>query len=183
MYLFADHGSLHAGWGWGWNFFGVVWGLPLAEIIFKAVTHGRNNHWISTAVYVAMGWLVVIFPDFVGRNDMAPQFVSVSPNGNWDRDSHLSFDIKHRNDHAGIHQVQRSSDCLVLKEIFHDLVPDLIAFVVQMKAVFFEEIGHRLAIITQHRGSRIEVHKERIFFGEILNREIGLFHLRPLLPA
>ena len=45
---------------WGWSLFGVVWGLALAGIIFKAVTHGKNDHWISTAVYVAMGWLVVI---------------------------------------------------------------------------------------------------------------------------
>lgn len=46
--------------GWGWSLFGVVWGLALAGIIFKAATHGRNDHWISTAVYIAMGWLVVI---------------------------------------------------------------------------------------------------------------------------
>ena len=48
------------GGGWGWSLFGVVWGLALAGIIFKAVTHGKNDHWISTAVYIAMGWLVVI---------------------------------------------------------------------------------------------------------------------------
>lgn len=45
---------------WGWSLFGVVWGLALTGIIFKAVTHGRNDHWISTAVYIAMGWIVVI---------------------------------------------------------------------------------------------------------------------------
>ncbi len=48
------------GGGWGWSLFGVVWELALAGIIFKAVTHGKNDHWISTAVYIAMGWLVVI---------------------------------------------------------------------------------------------------------------------------
>ncbi|MDB4438498.1 hemolysin III family protein [bacterium] len=48
------------GGGWGWSLFGIVWGLALAGIIFKAATHGKNDHWISTAVYIAMGWLVVI---------------------------------------------------------------------------------------------------------------------------
>lgn len=46
--------------GWGWSLFGVVWGLAFAGIIFKTMTHGKNDHWISTAVYIAMGWLVVI---------------------------------------------------------------------------------------------------------------------------
>ena len=45
---------------WGWSLFGVVWALAFAGIIFKAVTHGKNDHWISTAVYVLMGWMVVI---------------------------------------------------------------------------------------------------------------------------
>lgn len=46
--------------GWGWSLFGVVWGLAVAGILFKALTHGRNDHWISTAIYIAMGWLVVV---------------------------------------------------------------------------------------------------------------------------
>ena len=45
---------------WGWSLFGVVWGLAIAGIIFKAATHGQNDHWISTAVYILMGWLVII---------------------------------------------------------------------------------------------------------------------------
>jgi hemolysin III len=43
---------------WGWSLFGVVCGLAIGGIIFKAVTHGRNDHWISTAVYVLMGWVI-----------------------------------------------------------------------------------------------------------------------------
>lgn len=45
--------------GWGWTLFGVVWGLSLLGIFFKAffVDHLRI---LSTAVYVAMGWLVVV---------------------------------------------------------------------------------------------------------------------------
>jgi hemolysin III len=45
---------------WGWSLFGVVWGLAVAGILFKAMTHGRNYHWISTAIYIAMGWLVIL---------------------------------------------------------------------------------------------------------------------------
>jgi hemolysin III len=44
---------------WGWSLFGVVWGLAFAGILFKFwfVDHFE---FLSTAVYVAMGWLVVI---------------------------------------------------------------------------------------------------------------------------
>ena len=44
---------------WGWSLFGVIWGLALAGIIFKFwfVDH---FHFLSTAVYIAMGWLVVV---------------------------------------------------------------------------------------------------------------------------
>lgn len=45
--------------GWGWSLFGVIWGLALAGILFKFwfVDHFQ---YLSTVVYVAMGWLVVI---------------------------------------------------------------------------------------------------------------------------
>lgn len=44
---------------WGWTLFGLVWGLSLAGILFKV---WFVNHFsiLSTAVYVGMGWLVVI---------------------------------------------------------------------------------------------------------------------------
>jgi len=44
---------------WGWSFFGVVWGLALAGIFFKFWFVERFG-FLSTAVYVAMGWLVVV---------------------------------------------------------------------------------------------------------------------------
>lgn len=45
--------------GWGWSLFGVIWGLALVGILFKFwfVDHFQ---YLSTVVYVAMGWLVVI---------------------------------------------------------------------------------------------------------------------------
>lgn len=45
--------------GWGWSLFGVIWGLALAGVVFKAFCTGRFER-LSTLVYVAMGWLVVI---------------------------------------------------------------------------------------------------------------------------
>jgi len=44
---------------WGWTLFGLVWGLALAGIVFKVVG-GLRYPRASTAIYVAMGWLVVI---------------------------------------------------------------------------------------------------------------------------
>jgi hemolysin III len=45
--------------GWGWSLFGVVWALALSGIVFKVFYTGRFRA-LSTALYVAMGWLVVI---------------------------------------------------------------------------------------------------------------------------
>ncbi len=44
---------------WGWSIFGVIWGLAALGITFKAV-FGPHMRWLSTTVYIAMGWLVVI---------------------------------------------------------------------------------------------------------------------------
>lgn len=44
---------------WGWSLFGVVWGLAAAGIVFKFWFVERFG-FLSTAVYVGMGWLVVI---------------------------------------------------------------------------------------------------------------------------
>lgn len=45
--------------GWGWSIFGVIWGLAVAGVIFKIFMVGRLPR-LSSAIYVAMGWLVVI---------------------------------------------------------------------------------------------------------------------------
>jgi hemolysin III len=45
--------------GWGWSLFGVIWGLALAGAVFKIFAAGRFRV-LSTAFYVAMGWLAVI---------------------------------------------------------------------------------------------------------------------------
>lgn len=44
---------------WGWTLFGVVWGLAVAGIIFKLFFIGRFPR-VSTAIYIGMGWLIVV---------------------------------------------------------------------------------------------------------------------------
>lgn len=45
---------------WGWSIFGVVWGLAVTGVLIKAFCRGRKDHWFSTALYLLMGWLIVI---------------------------------------------------------------------------------------------------------------------------
>jgi hemolysin III len=44
---------------WGWTLFGIVWGLAIAGIALKIVG-GMRYPKLSTILYLAMGWLVVI---------------------------------------------------------------------------------------------------------------------------
>lgn len=43
----------------GWSIFGVIWGLAVAGVVLKFWFTGRFDA-LSTALYVAMGWLIVI---------------------------------------------------------------------------------------------------------------------------
>lgn len=44
---------------WGWSMFGVVWGLAIGGIVMKVfwITAPR---WLSTGIYLAMGWLILV---------------------------------------------------------------------------------------------------------------------------
>ena len=44
---------------WGWSLFGVVWGLAAAGIVLDAL-HRAGLRWLQMAIYLVMGWLVVI---------------------------------------------------------------------------------------------------------------------------
>lgn len=44
---------------WGWSLLGIVWFCAIAGIILKAVWIDAPR-WLSTAIYVLMGWIVVI---------------------------------------------------------------------------------------------------------------------------
>ncbi len=47
------------GGAWGWSLFGIVWGLAVVGIVLKGV-FGVRYQALSTSLYLAMGWLVVI---------------------------------------------------------------------------------------------------------------------------
>ncbi|WP_319381781.1 hemolysin III family protein [Thiomicrorhabdus sp.] len=44
---------------WGWTLFGIVWGLAVVGVAMKAFKWGYHPL-LSTGLYLAMGWLVVI---------------------------------------------------------------------------------------------------------------------------
>lgn len=44
----------------GWTLFGIIWGLAIAGIAREWI-QPRRGTWLSTGIYLAMGWLVLIF--------------------------------------------------------------------------------------------------------------------------
>jgi hemolysin III len=44
---------------WGWTLFGLVWGLAVLGVTLKSVG-GIRYSWLSTTLYVCMGWLALI---------------------------------------------------------------------------------------------------------------------------
>lgn len=59
---------------WGWSLFGVIWGLAIAGVTVKCWFTGRFEV-LSTLLYIAMGWLVVIA--------LRPMLHAVTPAGLW----------------------------------------------------------------------------------------------------
>jgi len=55
---------------WGWGMFAAIWSLALAGVVFKLFYTGRFPR-LSTAIYIAMGWLVVVA--------MKPMIASIDP--------------------------------------------------------------------------------------------------------
>ena len=55
---------------WPWTLFGVAWTFAAAGIVFKIFATGRLEV-LSTAAYIAMGWLCIIA--------VKPMFVLLSP--------------------------------------------------------------------------------------------------------
>jgi hemolysin III len=45
--------------GWGWSLFGVVWTLAVVGVALKLFNGLKHPGW-STALYVAMGWVVLV---------------------------------------------------------------------------------------------------------------------------
>ncbi len=44
---------------WGWSLFGTIWGIAILGVVLKISMLGRISG-ISTAIYLAMGWIVVL---------------------------------------------------------------------------------------------------------------------------
>ncbi len=44
---------------WGWSLLGAIWGLAIVGVVVKSVG-GFHMRGLSTALYLAMGWLVII---------------------------------------------------------------------------------------------------------------------------
>ncbi len=45
---------------WGWSIFGVIWFLAIGGILLKTFIKGRKEAAWSTALYLAMGWIIVV---------------------------------------------------------------------------------------------------------------------------
>lgn len=45
---------------WGWSIFGTVWAMALGGVLLKTLWKGKKDHWLSTALYLLMGWLIVL---------------------------------------------------------------------------------------------------------------------------
>lgn len=94
---------------WGWTLFGLVWGLAALGITFKGIYYGRIAHeaarpapldhlhalsgahgldpvfvqrmgWISTVIYLLMGWLIAV-PILAGYMASVPIGNVLSPHG------------------------------------------------------------------------------------------------------
>jgi hemolysin III len=44
---------------WGWSLFGTIWGLAILGVVLKVTISGKIAG-ISTAIYLAMGWIIVV---------------------------------------------------------------------------------------------------------------------------
>ena len=45
---------------WGWSIFGIVWFCAIAGVLLKTCFRGRKDSKLSTALYLVMGWLIII---------------------------------------------------------------------------------------------------------------------------
>jgi hemolysin III len=61
-----------------WALFGIVWGCAVAGAVFKILIPNAPR-WISTPLYIALGWVAVIFiPGFIDGAKHFPTWVNIS---------------------------------------------------------------------------------------------------------
>ena len=44
----------------GWALFAAVWTMAIIGVLLKTFWKGKKDHWISTALYLLMGWLILL---------------------------------------------------------------------------------------------------------------------------
>ena len=66
---------------WGWSIFGAVWAMALGGVLMKTIWKGRKDHWLSTALYLLMGWLIVLAFGPLLREMPLPGIVWLSAGG------------------------------------------------------------------------------------------------------
>jgi len=57
---------------WGWSLLAVIWSLALAGVLFKTLVGIRMPH-LSRALYVAMGWLIIVAIEPLLRHVPGPE--------------------------------------------------------------------------------------------------------------
>lgn len=61
-----------------WTLIGIVWGCALAGMVFK-IAKPDAPRWISTPLYIALGWLAVVFiPNWIDGGNAFPSWVNVT---------------------------------------------------------------------------------------------------------
>ena len=66
--------------GWGWTLFGLVWGMAILGITLKAAV-GVRRPVLSTILYLAMGWLIVIAVRPLWQNMETPGLLWLAAGG------------------------------------------------------------------------------------------------------
>jgi hemolysin III len=44
---------------WGWALFAAVWVMAACGVLIKTLGKGKKDHWLSTGLYLLMGWLIL----------------------------------------------------------------------------------------------------------------------------
>jgi len=45
---------------WGWSIFGIVWSCAIAGVLLKTIGTGKKDSKLSTALYLVMGWIIIV---------------------------------------------------------------------------------------------------------------------------
>jgi len=48
------------GGAWGWSIFGIVWICAIAGVLLKTIGTGKKDSKLSTALYLVMGWIIIV---------------------------------------------------------------------------------------------------------------------------